>query len=169
MITPSDRVLDLGLAMEETGGDGGGWACVKAEDCYGKVFGSYYGGGWAPPEGDRSAVHRTTTIVKRCSRARRFPISPAAFNAALEGCVFTNGADAEFVKGKYAKTFQEVVAEAGELRLANCGFNADLATLEPTLRVGAQRLRTLDLSLNGAMTGDLSAVSVCPRLEHFNL
>ena len=34
--------------------------------------------------------------------------------------VFTNGADADFVKRKYAETFQQVVAEATELSAGAC-------------------------------------------------
>ena len=116
------------------------------------------------------------TVAKTCSKQRKFPIGAAAFSDALDGKgadgqarVFTNGADAEFVKGKYADTFKAVVAEASELNLANLGLAAPLAELAPALEMCGPRLRVLDLSGNQGLSGDLEVLSACAKLETLKL
>ena len=66
-------------------------------------------GGWVAAEDDPHGA-QYPTVAKTCSAQQKFPISPAAFGDELATRVFTNGADADFVKAKYAETFQQVVA-----------------------------------------------------------
>ena len=96
------------------------------------------------------------TVAKTCSKQRKFPIGAAAFSDALDGKgadgqarVFTNGADADFVKGKYADTFKAVVAEASELNLANVGLAAPLAELAPALEMCGRALLWQNASARG--------------------
>ena len=130
MITSGGRVLDLGLAVEDDG------TCFDAS----RFFSGLYGG-WVAAEDDRRGS-LWPTVAKTCSKQRKFPIGAAAFSDALDGKgadgrarVFTNGADAEFVKGKYAETFKAVVAEASELNLANLGLVAPLASATTALNL----------------------------------
>jgi len=165
MITPGGRVLDLGLAVEADG------ACFHAS----RFFDGYAGGGWVAAEDDPLGAN-WPTVAKQCSKQRKFPIGAAAFSDALDGKgadgqarVFTNGADADFVKGKYADTFKAVVAEASELNLANLGLAAPLAELAPALEVCGPRLRVLDLSGNREVSGGLEALGACAVLETLKL
>ena len=73
------------------------------------------------------------------------------------------------MRKKYKKTYQEVVDEASSLNLSNLGLNAKLAELGPTLGVCKDRLRILDLSRNGGITGRLDVVSMCENLEILKL
>ena len=80
MITPSDRVLDLGLVVANDG------TCND-----GIEFFSSRGGGWVAAEDDPFGVEHPT-VVKACSKLRKFPMSPAVFSHELDNCTFTNGA-----------------------------------------------------------------------------
>ena len=73
------------------------------------------------------------------------------------------------MRKKYKKTYQEVVDEASSLNLSNLGLNAELAELGPTLDVCKDRLRILDLSRNGGITGTLDVVSMCEALQILKL
>ena len=77
--------------------------------------------------------------------------------------------DAAFVKKKYEKTYQEVVEEASSLNFSNLGLNAELAELGETLGVCKKRLRVLDLSKNGKITGTLDVVGMCEALKILKL
>ena len=164
MITPGGGVLDLGLAVENDG------TCFGASSFF---FGGR--GGWVAAEDDPYGADQPT-VAKKCSKQRKFPIGAAAFSDALDGKgadgqarVFTNGADADFVKGKYADTFKAVVAGASELNLANLGLAAPLAELAPALELCGPRLRVLDLSGNLRLSGGLEALGACAVLETLNL
>jgi len=165
MITAGGCVLDLGLAVEADG------TCFDAS----RFLGGGYGGGWVAAKDDPMGASQPT-VAKTCSQQRKFPIGAAAFSDALDGKgadgqarVFTNGADAEFVKGKYADTFTAVVAGASELNLANVGLFAPLAELAPALELCGPRLRALDLSKNGRLSGGLEALGACAVLETLKL
>ena len=81
MITPSDRVLDLGFVVDDNG------TCRKGR----KFFDEYDGcGGWVAAEDDPEA-EGLPTVVKACTRGRQFPRSLEVFNGNLDGCTFTNG------------------------------------------------------------------------------
>ena len=86
MITPSDRVLDLGLVVED---DGTCWDGTKFFRRLARTYGN--GGGWVAAEDDPNGDSRPT-VVKACSKLRKFPMSPAVFNYELDNCTFTNGA-----------------------------------------------------------------------------
>ena len=73
------------------------------------------------------------------------------------------------MKEKYAKTFQTVVTETLSLKFSDLGLHCDLALLGPTLEVCKDRLRILDISKNGGITGTLDVVSMCENLESLNL
>ena len=73
------------------------------------------------------------------------------------------------MRKKYKKTYQEVVDEASSLNLSNLGLNAELAELGPTLDVCKDRLRILDLSRNGGITGRLDVVGTCENLKTLKL
>ena len=77
MITPSDRVLDLGLVVDDEG-------TCKDEFFNPRPQGGL--GGWVAAEDDYP------TVVKTCSRQRKFPVSPEVFSQELDSCTFTNGA-----------------------------------------------------------------------------
>ena len=80
MITPSDRVLDLGLVVNDDG------TCKEGSEFFGE-----YGGGWVAGEDDPVA-DKHPTVVQGCSKLRKFPMSPAVFSHELDNCTFTNGA-----------------------------------------------------------------------------
>ena len=80
MITPSDRVLDLGLVVANDG------TCKD-----GIEFFSSRGGGWVAAEDDPFG-DKHPTVVKACSELRKFPKSPTVFSHELDSCTFTNGA-----------------------------------------------------------------------------
>ena len=76
-LTPSDRVLDLGLVV----------ACREGREFFGGYFG---GGGWVAAEDDLDGAEHPT-VVKACTRGRQFPMFPPVFNGNLDKCTFTNG------------------------------------------------------------------------------
>ena len=80
MITPSDRVLDLGLVVANDG------TCRE-----GREFFEDEKGGWVAAEDDPDG-YRHPTVVKACSKLRKFPKSPTVFSHELDSCTFTNGA-----------------------------------------------------------------------------
>ena len=85
MITPSDRVLDLGEVVADDG------TCREGEEFFGHEYPSWGLGGWVAAEDDPYGdVH--PTVVKACSKLRKFPMSPAVFSHELDNCTFTNGA-----------------------------------------------------------------------------
>ena len=85
MITPSDRVLDLGLVVANDG------TCNEGSEFFGHEWPSEGLGGWVAAEDDPKAEYRPT-VVKACSKLRKFPMSPAVFSHELDNCTFTNGA-----------------------------------------------------------------------------
>lgn len=159
MITPSERVLDLGEAVADDG------TCREGNGFFSKR--GY--GGWVAAQDDPHGA-AFPTVVKRCRRDRQFPTPPELFNEKLDQCVFTNGrVDADMVKIKYERTFQNVVAEAAHLNFRNAHIFCDLAALAPTLEVCRDRLRILDLSRNRKITGTLDVISICENLETLDL
>merc|ERR1719326_1041949 len=50
--------------------------------------------------------------LQTCAAGRLPPMAPVRFGAILDEKTFTNGADCEMVKEKYAKTFEEVLGSA---------------------------------------------------------
>ena len=48
-------------------------------------------GGWVAAEDDYFGDEHPT-VVKACSKLRKFPMSPAVFSHELDNCTFTNGA-----------------------------------------------------------------------------
>jgi len=98
------------------------------------------------------------------------PITPAAFDKLLEEKHFTNGkTDFQFVKGKYAETFKDVVGGATELLFSGLGWG-DLEAEQLThLLPFALCLETLCLGANHiTTTGALllaKAAKQCPTLR----
>ena len=84
MISPSDKVLDLGLLV----GDDGTFTEEGMFFTEHKLGG--LGGGWAAADGDEFGA-LLPTVVKQCSTQRQFPMPPEAFDQALDQCTFTNG------------------------------------------------------------------------------
>ena len=157
MITPGDRVLDLGLAVDDDG------ACFDERRFFqqlGKRSAGCAAAGW------RRRTTRTARSVDRrqdVQRAAEVPDQPGGVWRRAR--VFTNGADALFVKRKYAETFQQVVAEATELNLANLYLAQPLSELAPALDVCGSRLRALDLSGNKRVSGGLGACAILSSLK----
>ena len=157
LITPNDRVLDLGLATREDG------TCFRDM----RFYSARGGGGWTAAEDDPDGG-RYPTVAKTCSRPRKFPLVPAAFNEALRSCVFTSAAEEAMLVKVYEKTFREVMGEAS-LILSNCFISADLSDLQNMLEVcSTSELRVLDLSKN-KLTGTLDVLSMCENLELLKL
>ena len=80
MITPSDRVLDLGLVVADDG------TCREGREFFDDEL-----GGWVAAEDDPFGDEHPT-VVKACSELRKFPKSPTVFSHELDSCTFTNGA-----------------------------------------------------------------------------
>ncbi len=53
------------------------------------------------------------------------PAMPAEFNNILEDKTFTNGAEKDVVRTKYAETFKTGVTHAKELDFSDSGWNAE--------------------------------------------
>lgn len=159
MISPSDRVLDLGLAIDDD-------STCRGEPGFFDPFSGL--GGWLAAEEDlRGQYH--PTVIKTCSRHRHFPLPPEQFNEALNSRNFSDAEDADFVKGLYEKAFQGAVVSASSLNFCNASFDCPISDLGPILGMCKDRLRILDLGRNKKLVGTLDVLSICENLESLSL
>ena len=82
------------------------------------------------------------------------PLTPSAFEALLEKCVFTNGTDRAVVAGLYKRTIEEALWQTRELRFVSQGWtDADIAELAQVLPLCTE-LRRLALDDNEKLTAN---------------
>ena len=82
------------------------------------------------------------------------PLTPSAFEALLEKCVFTNGTDRAVVAGLYKRTIEEALSQTRELRFVSQGWtDADIAELVQVLPLCTE-LRRLALDDNEKLTAN---------------
>ena len=101
------------------------------------------------------------------------PHTPAAFEALLEKCVFTNGADRGVVAGLYRQTIEQALSQTRELRFVKQGWtDKDIEELVKVLPLCTE-LRRLALDDNEQLTGKgaklLAAAlthGAAPKLTH---
>ena len=86
MITPSDRVLDLGLVVADDG------TCREGREFFDDELGGWVAAEDDPNEDKHPNGDERPTVVKACSKLRKFPMSPTVFSHELDSCTFTNGA-----------------------------------------------------------------------------
>jgi hypothetical protein len=146
MITDSDALLDLAPEYESTGKSiiDDDEACVDYQ-----------------------------SLWERSRAGRKPPESPDVFDEILETLHFTNGADKDFVKNKYRKTFHEVLNTASELWFAELGWTDEDAKLLSEILPLCHMLTQLNLMGNsitsvGAMAL-ISKASKCPKLTSLDL
>lgn len=161
MITPSDRVLNLGVVVEDNG------SCFDGSKFYERSFGQLFGG-WEALEDDPEGRSRPT-LVKTCSSDRQLPMVPSVFDEELKNLSFSNRSDAEFVQRKYAQVYRELMEESTSVDFSDCHITSPIADLGPKLEVCQGRLQVLNLGGNPLIKGTLDILSACTQLEWLDL
>jgi len=87
-------------------------------------------------------------VLETCTSRSAPPTAPECFNTILLTKKFTNDADVEFVQGKYAKTFNDVIAPIKTLVFERMGWGpTEMSVLVVTLPL-CPELRVLNLAGN---------------------
>lgn len=72
------------------------------------------------------------------------------------------------MKGKYAQTYKEMIAETTYLDFSSCNYTSALPEITATIDACKHQLRVLDLSRN-PITGTLFVLNTCVNLEVLKL
>ena len=151
LLTPSNRVLDLGLLVED---DGTLWE--ESDDIQ--------------RDGPSSLQQHFIKVIKKTRiKRRQFPVAPEIFNQTLENCSFAFPSDLKYAKLKYEESFREVISKSDSLNFSSSDFSGDSSGLLPTLGACKDRLQILDLSKNVKIDGTLDPLSLCENLKSLDL